>query len=119
MTTTTVNVFDQTHACRAASVPSMTVSTVELKDLRRGLCRYAVSNNGREKTTVAPLVMEWRLVDGIRRSALVRKTGAGNTEEIRVANNDTDYEDENEIDHVAQIALGLIVLTLTWTESYE
>jgi len=33
--------------------------------------------------------------------------------------NDTDYEDENEIDHVAQIALGLIVLTLTWTESYE
>ena len=33
--------------------------------------------------------------------------------------NDTDYEDENEIDHVAQIALGLIVLTLTWTEAYE
>ena len=33
--------------------------------------------------------------------------------------NDTDYEDENEVDHVAQIALGLIVLTLTWTESYE
>ncbi len=92
MTTTTVNVFDQVHACRAASVPSMTVSTVELKDLRRGLCRYAVSNNGREKTTVAPLVMEWRLVDGIRRSALVRKTSAGNTEEIRVAANEKDYE---------------------------
>ena len=33
--------------------------------------------------------------------------------------NDTDYEDENEIDHVAQFAVGLIVLTLTWTESYE
>ena len=33
--------------------------------------------------------------------------------------NDTDYEDENEIDHVDQIARGLIVLTLTWTESYE
>ena len=33
--------------------------------------------------------------------------------------NDTDYEDEKETDHVAQIALGLLVLTLTWTESYE
>lgn len=33
--------------------------------------------------------------------------------------NDTDYEEEEEVDHVAQIALGLLVLTLTWTEDYE
>ena len=31
---------------------------------------------------------------------------------------DTDYEEEKEVDHVAQIALGVLVLTLTWTESY-
>jgi hypothetical protein len=33
--------------------------------------------------------------------------------------NDTDYEEEKEVDHVAQIALGVLVLTLTWTESYD
>jgi hypothetical protein len=33
--------------------------------------------------------------------------------------NDTDYEEEKEVDHVAQVALGVLVLTLTWTESYD
>jgi len=33
--------------------------------------------------------------------------------------NDTDYEEEKETDHVAQVALGVLVLTLTWTDSYD
>ena len=33
--------------------------------------------------------------------------------------NDTDYEEEKETDHVAQIALVVLVLTLTWTDSYD
>jgi len=89
---TTVNVFDQTHACRAASVPSIAVSTVELKDLRRGLCRYAVGKSGREKTGVAPLVMEWRLVEGIRRVALTKRNSGNNVEELKVATDESDYE---------------------------
>lgn len=80
-----VNVFDQVHACRAAAVPACSVSTVELKDLRRGLCQYAVTN-GRDKTGVAPIVMEWRLVDGIREVSIMRKTAGGNETVVTEAN---------------------------------
>ena len=32
--------------------------------------------------------------------------------------NDTDYPDDNETDHVAQIGLGIVVFNLTWTDTY-
>ena len=67
-----VEFTDQVHACRAASVPAISVVTVEQKDVRQHLCQYAVTR-GSQKTGVRPRVFEWRLVDGFKELAVYKK----------------------------------------------
>ena len=67
-----VDFTDQVHACRAASVPAISVVTVEQKDVRQHLCQYAVTR-GNQKTGVRPRVFEWRLVDGFKELAVYKK----------------------------------------------
>ena len=67
-----VEFTDQVHACRAASVPAISVVTVEQKDVRQHLCQYAVTR-GSQKTGVRPRVFEWRLVDGFKELIRLQK----------------------------------------------
>ena len=84
-----VEFSDQVHACRAASVPAISVVTVEQKDVRTHLCQYAVTR-GTQKTGVRPRIFEWRLVDGFKELAIYKKVNKS-TQVIESANDMTDF----------------------------
>jgi len=84
-----VEFSDQVHACRAASVPAISVVTVEQKDVRTHLCQYAVTR-GTQKTGVRPRIFEWRLVDGFKELAIYKKVNKS-TQVIEGANDMTDF----------------------------
>lgn len=84
-----VEFTDQVHACRAASVPAISVVTVEQKDVRTHLCQYAVTR-GSQKTGVRPRVFEWRLVDGFKELAIYKKVNKS-TQILETAKDQTDF----------------------------
>ncbi len=84
-----VEFTDQVHACRAASVPAISVVTVEQKDVRQHLCQYAVTR-GSQKTGVRPRVFEWRLVDGFKELAVYKKVNK-TTQVMESAKDQSDF----------------------------